>query len=586
MTFPELMLVFPRLRTLASLFVLCSLTYSLAIEAQAIESDLPDAGLSSPGLSSSTLPGYGLSNYGLGVKAYQQGEFRRAFDAWSLGAYEGDIEAQYNLGVLYLEGRGVERNLDQARNWFLKAARKQHLEAQYNLGHMALSGMGMEKDVNVALKWWQQAAQGGYAQAQFNYGRALYLGVGGHQDKQAGLELVRAAALQHEERAQKFLDQNTSPQVRQSEPVAAAIGEQMPVDDSDMGKKQAQTSRKEISPAKIEKRLPEEQEYKTVREKLNIVSDRAEVRKDYFLRTVTQAVPVYAMPDLSRQLDTLRPRTLVKVLGMEADRLKIEVITGLLVWAKKDGLEIREGDAKALQRGLNMYQSPGGTSLGELPQNMELQILEMQGEWLKMSVPQQIYGWINARSLAYSGESNQQLRTQWAQQLSVLNGHLYSSDGVDTPKVIDLSDQAKQEPQETTSKSIPVIPISRPKPLEISIPEINDNTWLFTQIPGAYVVHVFTLLDQAKALEIAAKPRYSGQAKLYTTQVKNQTWSFMLLGPYADVDAAKSARERLPAYLAKDARIRSVALIAENRCKKRFQLRADEARGLDAYCLE
>ncbi|MCP4000199.1 MAG: sel1 repeat family protein, partial [Gammaproteobacteria bacterium] len=75
------------------------------------------------------------SNYSLGVEAYQKGEFRRAFEAWSLDSYEGNAKAQYNLGVLYLEGRGVEQNIEQARAWFLKAAEKDQLEAQHNLGH-------------------------------------------------------------------------------------------------------------------------------------------------------------------------------------------------------------------------------------------------------------------------------------------------------------------------------------------------------------------------------------------------------------------------------------------------------------------
>ena len=30
-------------------------------------------------------------------------------------------EAQYNLGVLYLNGKGVEQNSDIAQNWFSKA---------------------------------------------------------------------------------------------------------------------------------------------------------------------------------------------------------------------------------------------------------------------------------------------------------------------------------------------------------------------------------------------------------------------------------------------------------------------------------
>ena len=135
------------------------------------------------------------SNYVLGVEAFQEGDYRRAFDAWSLGSYEGNAEAQYNLGVLYLEGQGIKANVDQARAWFLKAANQNHVEAQYNLGHMALSGIGVEKNTEKALLWWKRAAEGGYAQAQFNYGRALYLGIEDYSDQHSGLALIRQAAL-------------------------------------------------------------------------------------------------------------------------------------------------------------------------------------------------------------------------------------------------------------------------------------------------------------------------------------------------------------------------------------------------------
>jgi TPR repeat protein len=148
------------------------------------------------------------SNYTLGLEAYKEGEFRRAFDAWSLGAYEGNAEAQFNLGVLYLEGNSVERNAERARTWFMKAAEKHHVLAQYNLGHMALSGMGSEKNVQAALNWWKLAAEGGHFQAQFNYGRALYLGIDGNEDKPGGLVFIRQAAMQKDKRAIKFLREN------------------------------------------------------------------------------------------------------------------------------------------------------------------------------------------------------------------------------------------------------------------------------------------------------------------------------------------------------------------------------------------
>jgi TPR repeat protein len=169
-----------------------------------------------------------LSNFSLGLEAYKEGKFRRAFDAWNLGAYEGNTEAQFNLGVLYLEGTGVERNAEQARTWFMKAAEKNHVLAQYNLGHMALSGMGSEKNIQEAIKWWKLAAEGGHFQAQFNYGRALYLGIDGHEDKAGGLVFLRQAAVQKDKRAIKFLNENAE-EIAKVIPAIPEAGSNKPV---------------------------------------------------------------------------------------------------------------------------------------------------------------------------------------------------------------------------------------------------------------------------------------------------------------------------------------------------------------------
>ncbi|MEM8643822.1 MAG: tetratricopeptide repeat protein [Pseudomonadota bacterium] len=59
------------------------------------------------------------------------------------GAYFGDAEAQYQLGRLYLTGKGVEKNPTIAANWLTMAARKQHSSAQAVLGEMLWSGEGV-----------------------------------------------------------------------------------------------------------------------------------------------------------------------------------------------------------------------------------------------------------------------------------------------------------------------------------------------------------------------------------------------------------------------------------------------------------
>ena len=56
-----------------------------------------------------------------------------------------DIEAQYNLGLRYYEGRGnVPRNYVEAHRWYMKAAKRGHAKAQYNLGITYDKGRGVE----------------------------------------------------------------------------------------------------------------------------------------------------------------------------------------------------------------------------------------------------------------------------------------------------------------------------------------------------------------------------------------------------------------------------------------------------------
>jgi hypothetical protein len=65
----------------------------------------------------------------------------RAFDLLSHAAtYFGDADAQYQLGKMYLEGRGVIRSPVIAAKWLMLSARKQYTAAQAELGMLLYSG--------------------------------------------------------------------------------------------------------------------------------------------------------------------------------------------------------------------------------------------------------------------------------------------------------------------------------------------------------------------------------------------------------------------------------------------------------------
>ena len=51
-----------------------------------------------------------------------------------IAAERGDADAQYNLGMMYADGRGVPQDDTTAVEWFQKAAEQGHALAQKNLG--------------------------------------------------------------------------------------------------------------------------------------------------------------------------------------------------------------------------------------------------------------------------------------------------------------------------------------------------------------------------------------------------------------------------------------------------------------------
>lgn len=56
-----------------------------------------------------------------GIRAYEAKDFARAYAIWRPLAEAGDPLAQFYLGALYFEGRGVSRNLATAHDWLSQA---------------------------------------------------------------------------------------------------------------------------------------------------------------------------------------------------------------------------------------------------------------------------------------------------------------------------------------------------------------------------------------------------------------------------------------------------------------------------------
>jgi len=86
-----------------------------------------------------------------GWDAYQRGDFTMAMAEWKQLAQDGDARAQFNLGVLFDQGRGVMRNHVTAVHWWRKSADQGFASAQHNLANSLIAvEAGVRQAVAVA----------------------------------------------------------------------------------------------------------------------------------------------------------------------------------------------------------------------------------------------------------------------------------------------------------------------------------------------------------------------------------------------------------------------------------------------------
>jgi len=110
----------------------------------------------------------------------------KAVELFEKAAAAGHTRAQINLGILYLRGQGVTRDLVQARAWLEKAAASDDAQALYALGRALSDSSGQAiADPVRAADLFRRAAEKGHVLAGLRYGLALSEGNGVKRDTAA-----------------------------------------------------------------------------------------------------------------------------------------------------------------------------------------------------------------------------------------------------------------------------------------------------------------------------------------------------------------------------------------------------------------
>lgn len=122
------------------------------------------------------------ADFKMGMDAYQRGDYATALGEWQPLAEQGQAIAQYQLGLLYANGKGVEKDDAKARKWYEKSAIQGHTEAQVNFGILLLYARGGQQDYKMAMYYLRLSANKGHDLAQRKLGQMYEHGDGVQQD--------------------------------------------------------------------------------------------------------------------------------------------------------------------------------------------------------------------------------------------------------------------------------------------------------------------------------------------------------------------------------------------------------------------
>lgn len=127
--------------------------------------------------------------------------YAQAFKAYEQAAAKGNVLGMYNLGLMYLYGKGTPVNYQKAKELFVQAANNNVHEAMDQLGDIYFMGLGQARDEQEALSWYKKAADLGNANALYELGLLSETGVTTKLDFTEALKYYQNAADKGNEKA-------------------------------------------------------------------------------------------------------------------------------------------------------------------------------------------------------------------------------------------------------------------------------------------------------------------------------------------------------------------------------------------------
>jgi hypothetical protein len=122
------------------------------------------------------------SNKDAGYKALMEKDYATAINILMPFAEAGDTTEQFNLGMWFYEGLGVQQDYAEAARWYRLAADQGDALAKYNLGLMYANGEGVIQDYREAFTLFRSSAQYDCTICQVTLGSSYEQGIGTAKD--------------------------------------------------------------------------------------------------------------------------------------------------------------------------------------------------------------------------------------------------------------------------------------------------------------------------------------------------------------------------------------------------------------------
>lgn len=152
---------------------------------------------------------------------YQTGEggfqnYAKAFEWYEKAAQQGFAFAQNKVGLFYDNGWCVPQSYKNAKVWYEKAAKQGEHDAQINLGFLYLYGYGVKQNLKKAHQWFEKSALQGDAIAQYNLGLMFYNAAQEAKNNEDAIKNIKSAKKWYEKSAAQG-DQSAAEALRKVE---------------------------------------------------------------------------------------------------------------------------------------------------------------------------------------------------------------------------------------------------------------------------------------------------------------------------------------------------------------------------------